>query len=608
MLAHFRNDGKITSQLPSRSTSQLLSYGLLQMLTHFRNDGKITSSLLQLKLLCLEYFKRILLKKLGASMKKSIYSLIIVGSGIAGLYAALKASELLKPHNKILILSKSDLKEGSSLHAQGGIASVLPQNKEDSVPLHVKDTLFAGAGLSDEKVAEAVAEKGAQIIDDLIKKGVLFDRDDNQNVALTLEAAHSVRRVLHAGGDATGKFIAQALSKRVLADSNIEIYPYCQAVELLIDDNSACRGVVILDEKTQTHQAIFANVVVLATGGSGQLFANTTNPSVSTGDGVVLAYRAGATLQDLEFVQFHPTVFKAQTNEESSFLISEAVRGEGAKLKNINGDEFAKNYHPKAELAPRDVVTRAIYFEMKKHLSDRVFLDAAKIPKAQLTRRFPSIYAKCLEYGIDITKDLIPVSPAAHYFMGGVRVRSNGKSDVEGLYATGEVSCTSLHGANRLASNSLLECVVLSDELARNFKLDERNHSYLEDEKIAQTLQKYDDYKKPEPSDVSEYKKLLKDIMWQYCGIIRDEKGLKAGLEKIAKLLSILKSDIFFSTQEYELKNMLTLSYLMMKSALERRESRGSHYRDDFKKTSSSAKHSYTNISRKGREDEIFFE
>ncbi|MCR4880444.1 MAG: L-aspartate oxidase [bacterium] len=538
-------------------------------------------------------------------METEHYSLIVIGSGISGLYAALRVNERLGLKN-ILILTKSELKESNSTHAQGGIASVLPENKDDSVELHVKDTLKAGAGLSSPSVSTFISERGAKIIDDLIKKGVLFDRDAEQKIALTLEAAHSVRRILHAGGDATGRFIGQALAKKVISNPDIEVRPYTQAVELLVDEDNTCHGVIGFDEKSKKHIAFIADATVIATGGIGQIYAQTTNPDVATADGMAIAYNAGARLQDMEFIQFHPTTFRID-GEKNNFLISEAVRGEGAKLKNFKGEEFAKKYNEKGELAPRDIVTRAIYFEIKETGSDKIFLDATKIDKAHLLKRFPSISQKCLEHGIDITKDLIPVSPAAHYFMGGIKVETSGKTDIKNLFASGEVSCTSLHGANRLASNSLLECVVLSDELARNVKPLKSDFKVENSNKISDAIKKYD-LKQDKIANQAELRKSLKETMWLNAGIIRNQEKLSKALNDIKEIKKQIDGEVFSSIEEYELKNMLTIAEIIVKSALARKESRGSHYRNDYLETSTTAKHSFTSKDRKDKNDEIYFE
>jgi len=535
------------------------------------------------------------------------YSLIVIGSGISGLYAALRANERLNLKN-ILILTKSELKESNSTHAQGGIASVLPQNTDDSVELHVKDTLKAGAGLSSERVSKFISERGAKIIDDLIKKGVLFDRDDNKQVCLTLEAAHSVRRILHAGGDATGRFIGQALARKVIANPDITVRPFTQAVELLVDENNKCHGVIAFDGKENKHIAFISGSTVIASGGVGQLYQYTTNPDVATADGMAIAYKAGAKLQDMEFLQFHPTTFHIK-NEKNNFLISEAVRGEGAKLKNVNMEEFAKNYNPKGELAPRDIVTRSICFEIQKTKSKEIYLDATKIEKSHLLKRFPSIAQKCLDNGIDITKDLIPVSPAAHYFMGGIKVATSGKTDIKNLFASGEASCTSLHGANRLASNSLLECVVLSDELARNIEPLEPDYDIHKSDKISNVINRYENIKTTATlEEIENLKDKLKELMWTDAGIIRNEEKLQKALKGIKELQTQFKGEIFNSISAYELRNMLIIAEIIVKSALARKESRGSHYRNDYLETFNVAKHSFTDILRKDKENEIYFE
>lgn len=314
-------------------------------------------------------------------MKKSQYSIIIIGSGIAGLLAAL---ELSNNHKKILIVSKTTLDDGSSKYAQGGIASVLPFNIEDSIDKHVNDTIKAGAGLSDFKIAETISKEGSTAINKLLEYGVEFDKETTGDFCLTLEGAHSAKRILHAGGDTTGKSIVETLIKEVKKGSNIEIKENTQAVELLMDSKHHCKGVVLFDSKE--HEAAFAPFTVLATGGYGQVFSNTTNPKVSTGDGIALAYKAGAIVQNMEFIQFHPTAF-AFESEGTKFLISEAVRGEGAKLKNSQGTFFAKNYNPLADLAPRDIVARSIFFEMKKTEKDFVQLDTTLINSEKILKK-----------------------------------------------------------------------------------------------------------------------------------------------------------------------------------------------------------------------------
>lgn len=392
-------------------------------------------------------------------MKYSEYSVVIAGSGAAGLYAALKIYERINLPDGILLLTKSELGESNSKYAQGGIVGVLHQNSGDSVELHVKDTLKAGAGLSDYKTVEYISEVSDEVINDLIDSGVKFDKDSKGNLNFTLEAAHSHRRILHSGGDATGKGITEALAKRVRENSDITVMEHALAVEILVNSDDECKGLILYNELTGEHEIVYAGAVVLATGGMGQLYKYTTNPDGATGDGIDLAYNAGAILQDMEFIQFHPTALALSPSSKERFLISEAVRGEGAKLVDKSGHEFMSAYHDKRELAPRDIVTRAIFNEMQKNHTPNMFLNASIIDKAKLLMRFPTIAGKCKDRGIDISSTPIPVAPAAHYSMGGIQATVEGKTSVRGLYAIGETACTGLHGANRLASNSLLECV-----------------------------------------------------------------------------------------------------------------------------------------------------
>jgi len=382
-------------------------------------------------------------------MKFSTKSVVIIGSGIAGLYSAIKLSE--KTDNEILLVTKANIGESNSRYAQGGIVGVLPENLKDSVELHVQDTVNAGAGLTDSDVARFISENSADVIDDLIKYGVDFDKNRENKIELTLEAAHSINRILHAGGDATGKSIELALSDKAEKTKNITIYQGTQAVDLLIDSDKKCRGVILYNSTTEEYETVYSSVVVIATGGVGQVYSNTTNPKIATGDGISLAYRAGAVMQDMEFVQFHPTALIIEENG-SRFLISESVRGEGASLKNPDGEFFTQNYDKRGDLAPRDVVTRAIFFEMQEKGYSHVLLDTSSIPKEKLIERFPNIIRVCKENGIDILTDSIPVSPAAHYLMGGIKISTDGKTSIHGLFAVGEASCSSLHGANRLAS------------------------------------------------------------------------------------------------------------------------------------------------------------
>ena len=400
-------------------------------------------------------------------MKYSEYSVVVIGSGAAGLYAALKISQQIKLPEGILLVSKSSLGISNSRYAQGGIVAVVHQNPDDNIELHIKDTLKAGAGLNDEKVTKEISSASDVVLNDLIANGVEFDRDENGNLTFTLEAAHSGKRILHSGGDATGKGITEGLVKAVRADSNIHIMEKAMAVELLISNNE-CKGVILYNKQTGEHEIVYSSAIILATGGAGQVYKYTTNPSGATGDGIALAYEAGAVIEDMEFIQFHPTALALSPESQNRFLISEAVRGEGAKLINKNNEEFMIKYSDKRELAPRDVVTRGIFSEMKQENSSNVYLNATVIGEEKILKRFPTITARCRDNGIDITKQPIPVAPAAHYTMGGIKATVEGKTSVKGLYAIGETACTGLHGANRLASNSLLECAVYGRKSAQS--------------------------------------------------------------------------------------------------------------------------------------------
>lgn len=513
------------------------------------------------------------------------YSAIIVGSGISGLYAALKISENPNCEN-ILLITKSTMDDSNSRFAQGGIVAVLPENKKDSIELHIEDTLKAGKGLVDYEVAKEISTLSAEVITDLVKYGITFDKAQGSDFAMTLEAAHSVNRILHAGGDGTGIVMESVLLVQVLKNPKITMIENTFISRILLNKNHEAVGVEIF--KNDEYTKVFSNAVVLATGGAGQLFLHTTNAKVATADGMALSLMAGAMLQDMEFIQFHPTALAIAT-EGSRFLISESARGEGAKLRNIKGEYFIGNYDERAELAPRDVVTRAIYEQMKKDGSEYVYLDMTHIPEDKLQTRFPRIKKECEKHGIDITKDFIPVSPAAHYCMGGVKIDTKGATSIKNLYAVGEVGCSSLHGANRLASNSLLECVVLAYNLARHLEtMDLQNcEDFTSD--IEKETKSYE--------NIPELKQKLKNTMWENSGIIRDEHSLMTALSDIKCIEG--QFDIYakyFSWESYELRNMLLVSKAIVKSALDRKESRGGHFRQDYPQTLPEAEHSYLTI------------
>jgi len=531
-------------------------------------------------------------------MKHSKYSAVIIGGGIAGLYAALKIAEQSELKDGLLLITKSKLGESNSRYAQGGIVAVLNENKKDSTSLHVSDTLKAGAGLSDFNVTKFISENSDAVIKDLLTMGVEFDKDDKNDFFLTLEAAHSVNRILHSGGDATGRGIEKALTKKVIANKAIEVYEQTLAVELLVNPDNECKGLVAFNDLTQEYEVIYSSAVILASGGLGQLYKYTTNPTVATGDGIAIAYNAGAIIQDMEFIQFHPTALALDV-DENRFLISEAVRGEGAKLvdkkEEDGGVEFMHKYNEKKELAPRDIVTRAIFNEMKEQNLDNVYLNSTHLEKAMLQKRFPNITRICEENGIDISKDFIPVSPAAHYAMGGIKTNIEGRTSIRGLYAIGEVASTGLHGANRLASNSLLECVVCAYELANYLSFANLTPPKQIDETIKKIVDKYSQESEYAEYDIDKFKDELQSIMWDYVGILRDENSLKIADEKLQILKSNFNPDFFnakcFNKYEYEFRNMLTVAQLVINSAQKRKESRGAHFRTDYQITKEVAEH-----------------
>lgn len=526
-------------------------------------------------------------------MKYSKYSAVVIGSGIAGLYSALKLEQQLNLPDGILLITKSELGESNSYYAQGGMVAVLKSNKNDSVSSHVADTIKAGAGLSELNTIKFISENSDKVVKDLLTFGVEFDRDENGNFTLTKEAAHSVNRILHSGGDATGREMEIALCHTLQNHKNIKVYENSLAVDLLVENN-ICDGVVIFHEKNSEYETVYCKTLILATGGLGQLYKYTTNPVGATGDGFALAYNVGAELQDMEFVQFHPTALAFDDKKNHNrFLISEAVRGEGAKLCNKDRVQFMYKYDERKELAPRDIVARSIFQEMKATNTTNVYLDTSDIPRDKLIKRFPTIANKCLDNGIDITKDLIPVAPAAHYFMGGVKTNLKGETSIKGLYAIGEVSSTGLHGGNRLASNSLLECVVCAYEVAEFLRNSDLSFDIPKNEKFDKIISKYEIPNVKNKIDVQNLKSKLKDLMWNNVGIYRNEKSLNDAINGLNELeKEFPKQDKYLSKEEYEFKNMLISAGLIVKSAIRRKESRGAHYRTDYLETNEVCEHS----------------
>jgi L-aspartate oxidase len=499
------------------------------------------------------------------------YDYIVVGSGIGGLYTALLAKE----QGSVLVITKGSIDDCNTKHAQGGIAAAIGQG--DTPELHVKDTINAGDGLSDEEAVSILVSEAPARIADLVRYRVPFDTLDGQ-IALTMEAAHSVPRVLHAGGDATGEYIEVALSRQVRS-SRIKVLENFLAVRILVEKERVA-GIQALDCRTGTIEEFECRYLILATGGAGQLFRYNTNSSVATGDGIALAFNAGAEIADMEFFQFHPTALRLAG--VIPFLISEAVRGEGGILRNIEGYRFMKDYTPLGDLAPRDVVARSILYEMKKTGSDRVFLDVTHLPSHAITARFPHIYRFCLDHGLDITRDQVPVAPAAHYMIGGIRTNTWGETNIAGLFATGEVACTGVHGANRLASNSLLEAIVFSKRIAERTaaKAKARVADTGTGREIRCSLGQ-----RPAPRVVrSPGLTALQQLCWDKVGIIRDKEGLTQAAGDLVAWQQSLSQPADQPT--YELSNLVLTGRLLTEAALIREESRGAHFRSDFPEAS----------------------
>ena len=499
--------------------------------------------------------------------------LLIIGGGIAGLSAAIEASH----SGKVILLTKGKTGETATEYAQGGIAAAVDEEK-DSPLFHMQDTLDVGAGLSDESAVKILVNEGVKRVHELINMGVKFDKIGDV-YELALEGAHSHRRILHAG-DATGSEIERGLAAKLLKEKLVDVRNFICGKDLIIKNNR-CIGAEVLDAQNGRKMVFLARATLLATGGVGQVYLHNTNPSFATGDGIAMAYRAGAELTDMEFVQFHPTTLFISNIVETRFLISEAVRGEGAILENTMGERFMPKYHLLKELAPRDVVSRSILAEMNATGSDHVYLNLSPIGVDRIKTRFPKIYEECLKRGIDITQERIPVTPAAHYFMGGVKIDTDGRTSIAGLYAAGEVSSSGIHGANRLASNSLLDGLVFGYRAA----LDAGHQS--DPQEIDKIIESY----KPRlteqmppvltPEVIKRLKQQLKIIMWEKVGIIRNAKELRSAISELKKINCKIKR-IPDNKDELELKNMVTTSVLIAQAAYNRKESRGAHNRSDF--------------------------
>ncbi|HEX5358033.1 MAG TPA: L-aspartate oxidase [Aquabacterium sp.] len=512
---------------------------------------------------------------------------VIIGAGLAGLTVALHLAET----QPVIVLAKRQLEEGATAWAQGGIVGVL--GSDDSIDSHVRDTQEAGAGLVDERTAEFIARHSAEAVEWLVARGVPFspDPDGPLGLHLTREGGHAVRRIAHAA-DATGKAIHDVLLAEVKRHPNIQLREKWMAIDLITNrhlkksaqeqqEAQRCHGVYALDIETQRVETMAASAVVLATGGAGKVYRYTTNPETSTGDGIAMAWRAGCRVGNMEFIQFHPTCLYHP--QERSFLITEALRGEGGILRLPDGTRFMQDHDERGELAPRDIVARAIDFEMKKHGADHVWLDATHLGEAFLKEHFPTIYARCLSLGIDIAKQPIPVVPAAHYTCGGVVTDLHGRTDLPGLYAVGETTYTGLHGANRLASNSLLECVVLGRTCAEDVQ-----------GQIPASAPKVPAWDESQVTDADEEVVIahnwdeLRLVMWNYVGIVRTTRRLERALHRI-KLLRSEIDDYYaafrVSRDLLELRNLVDCAELIVRSALSRQESRGLHFSRDYPRT-----------------------
>lgn len=500
--------------------------------------------------------------------------LLIIGGGIAGLYSSYIAAE---KGIEVTLLTKRTMVDSNTGRAQGGIAAALSKN--DSPELHYKDTLMAGAGLCDVNAVKILVNEGPKRVQELIDMGANFDRVGSE-LAFTKEGAHSKKRILHAHGDATGAEIMRTLMEQVTEKSKVRILEQHFAVDLLVQDN-ICYGVLAFDEISGKYRIFWSDSVILATGGCGQLYRYTTNPEVATGDGVAIAYRAGAEVMDMEFIQFHPTALVLQ--EAPRFLISEAVRGEGAILRNSNGERFMPRYHGMAELAPRDIVSRAILSEMKATGQNCVYLDLTHLPAEKIKERFPNITKTCLRYGLDITRDMIPVAPAAHYAMGGVKTNHDGQTSIKNLYACGEVACLAVHGANRLASNSLLDGLVFGRRIIEKIAKERscKNRGTVKYPKF-----KNDTLREP-AGDYTAIRQELKLTMAENVGPLRTVQRLTEALAFFNRY-EWLKTHRCRNSEEMELRNMLDVGRLIAEAAMMRTESRGGHFRLDFPETASS--------------------
>ena len=502
---------------------------------------------------------------------------LVIGSGVAGLSAAVQAAK----YGKVTIITKDKLNENNTQKAQGGIAVAL--SEDDSPEKHIKDTLKVGCGLCNEKVVKTVIEEGVVRVKELIQWGAEFDRDE-EKLSFTREAGHGMRRVIHAKGDATGAELERALIAKVKQNTNIRILEHAFVIDLLHKDETCFGAIVNLKNGNVgangcSPEIVYAQKVILATGGIGQIYRETTNSPVVTGCGMALAYRAGAKLIDMEFVQFHPTTLYAAGLSRT--LISEAVRGEGGLLRNKHGERFMFKYHKDGELAPRDITSRSILKEMRETADTRVYLDITHLSPLLIENRFPNIMDACSSFGIDVKNDFIPVRPTAHYMIGGIKIDENGKTNIQNLYACGETASSGVHGANRLASNSLLEGLVFGYRAGQSAGKD------IDGKKRVDTTSDIRNVLDPVSTrklDMGDLKASLRSLMTRYVGIERDETGLLAAQKEINFWSSYVMEKEFSDIRDWEFQNMLLVAGLVQKAALIRKETRGVHYRKDYPK------------------------
>jgi len=521
-------------------------------------------------------FRRYLVNVDSISAHQLFTDCLVIGSGIAGLRAALEAAE----RRNVIIVCKGKAEESNTFKAQGGIASVL--DKADTFESHIADTLKTGCGICDEGIVDLVVHRGPELVEQLLKWGTEFDLREN-HIAATLEGGHSYPRVAHAHGDETGRAIAEALIERARRNPNIKILENFFTIDLLTNDDNMCVGIIGYERK-RGPQIIWAANTILATGGAGRLYRETTNPEAATGDGIAMAYRAGAVLRDLEMVQFHPTTLYIAGATRA--LISETLRGEGAILLDSKDRRFMKEYHEAAELAPRDIVSRAILSQMRKTESTHVYLDVRHFEKS---------------FDIDITHDLVPVRPSAHYMIGGVKTDLSAQTSIEGLYACGEIASTGLHGANRLGSNSLLEGLVFGKIAGQEVSQKKKaTAAHLKHPLIKYQIPHSDRTR----LDADDVRNSLRALMWRNVGITRLDQPLSEVQEIIRFWQRYVMDKIFDSPAGWECQNMLTAALLIAQSAQQRRESRGVHYRRDFPETDDKNFKKHIEISRKSEENQ----